>query len=674
MKKRFYPLLALLALAFALLIPKAAYASPAPMPTVFDLTALAALPDGYVGEGFFIHGDSGAGGNIIMIATPDAILLAGDSGGRPVVVTHAKDITLSPGTKITSEVNYPALVLYEDAIIRGQGEDIVIESKLSMSGLEAFGNVTIDGSIGSISATGATGGTGIYAVNDIIISGTVLAISGNTGIRSAAGNIIISGDVGNITGTDRNGILANQSVTIEGRTGNISGIASAIEAYLGNVTILGSTGAISGITIFDLGPPAHGIWANNGNITIGGEVESISATINGILAMNVTIGGTIGNISGGGNGIWALAGGGVVNFCEAWSVSGTESSGITGRNITISGTTGAISGGERGIVTSGGAASIITFSGNGPVGQITGGAGSDQTGGIVTAGSLIIKDNLMIYASSAVLSDLSSFDIFSPLIAAPGSRGILFEDDKATVYGNVTLSENLIIAEGYTLNIPGTSVLNIPNGVTLYNGGTVRNHGVIESWTNGFRGSGSLIGGAVRYRSNVANIIVTQEVSKKPEPPTPAKSLYTVNANFLNERSGPGTHFPLVGRLARGTVVEIIEFSPDGEWVLAHTGTWLAVMYLNHLSGPVRPLETEVSLGQVTAYAVNISPASRLFVRNAPGMNGRVVGTLRAGDIVRVTGISNGWAAINYTSSIPTAYVSAAYLWEIEEIAARRPQ
>ena len=55
---------------------------------------------------------------------------------------------------------------------------------------------------------------------------------------------------------------------------------------------------------------------------------------------------------------------------------------------------------------------------------------------------------------------------------SPSGEGIVFNGDEGTVYGNVTLQENLTIGKGESLNIPSGASLTIPEGTTLtVNGG-----------------------------------------------------------------------------------------------------------------------------------------------------------------------------------------------------------
>ena len=137
--------------------------------------------------------------------------------------------------------------------------------------------------------------------------------------------------------------------------------------------------------------------------------------------------------------------------------------------------------------------------------------------------------------------------------------------------------------------------------------------------------------------------------------------MYTVTASQLNERTGPGTQFPRVGVLPRGTLLEIKEISADGKWALAHTGTWLSMQYLSHLSGPTRPGETAI-VGTAGKMTVQIGVGSRLNVRSAASIASTIVGTLRRGDVVTVIATSGSWATIAYTREVPVAYVSLNYI------------
>lgn len=78
--------------------------------------------------------------------------------------------------------------------------------------------------------------------------------------------------------------------------------------------------------------------------------------------------------------------------------------------------------------------------------------------------------------------------------------GIIFTDDLSQVYGNQTLTSNLAVPSGRTLNIPGGTTLTINQGVTfrdagyINNDGSIENHGTLKKVdAGGYEGKGSLV-------------------------------------------------------------------------------------------------------------------------------------------------------------------------------------
>ncbi len=65
--------------------------------------------------------------------------------------------------------------------------------------------------------------------------------------------------------------------------------------------------------------------------------------------------------------------------------------------------------------------------------------------------------------------------------ATPSGTGIVFDGGTGTVYGSVTLQEDLEIGEGESLTIPNGTSLTIGNDATLTNEGTVTNSGTLTN-------------------------------------------------------------------------------------------------------------------------------------------------------------------------------------------------
>ena len=114
------------------------------------------------------------------------------------------------------------------------------------------------------------------------------------------------------------------------------------------------------------------------------------------------------------------------------------------------------------------------------------GAGIQYTFGSSSSGSgtpsLTVSGNAIVKASGGEggISDNSSTDI---QIGDDNnsSGGIVFNNGTGTVYGNVTLEENLTIGEGESLTILDGASLTIDSGATLTNEGTVTNSGTLTN-------------------------------------------------------------------------------------------------------------------------------------------------------------------------------------------------
>ena len=100
--------------------------------------------------------------------------------------------------------------------------------------------------------------------------------------------------------------------------------------------------------------------------------------------------------------------------------------------------------------------------------------GSSEATGATT--SLTVSDNAIVDAKTGGIkaSDPNPNDLSDQIVVGPGtgtSGGIVFDGKNGTVYGEVTLQEDLTIGEGETLTIPDGSSLNCNDKLT--NSGTI---------------------------------------------------------------------------------------------------------------------------------------------------------------------------------------------------------
>ena len=135
----------------------------------------------------------------------------------------------------------------------------------------------------------------------------------------------------------------------------------------------------------------------------------------------------------------------------------------------------------------------------------------------------------------------------------------------------------------------------------------------------------------------------------------------TVNADYLNIRSGKGTDTSIIGGLTQGSVVTILDNS-DANWVKIRTAGgiegYVAREYLTGAETPSEPTTPETP-SETTTATVN---ADVLNVRSGKGTDTSIVGTLQNGEIVTVLDNSDvGWVKIKTASGLE-GYVAREYL------------
>ena len=103
------------------------------------------------------------------------------------------------------------------------------------------------------------------------------------------------------------------------------------------------------------------------------------------------------------------------------------------------------------------------------------------TSSLTVSGNAVVdtRDSKILIASQASEVQVSA--------GSDGNGGIVFDGKSGTVYGDVTLQENLEIGKDETLTIPEDASLTVPDGTTLTNNGTinVESGGKLEGTTTG---------------------------------------------------------------------------------------------------------------------------------------------------------------------------------------------
>ena len=432
-------------------------------------------------------------------------------------------------------------------------------------GIYTSNSVTING--GDVTATGGNAvrdSYGIYASSFTINGGTVVATGGEAAVRysmgvRADGDITINDGVVTATGDTAPdfsyGMSTNGNFTMNG------GIVTATsgEAQLtygirgGTLTIKsGTLDATSGKTVQD----SVGIFAV-GDI----KIDGATVTAKG----GETIGDGWYNF-----GIRSHSGSVIITDGTVTATGGkangtgeeNHSAGIFVRtgSITVSGGTVTATGGEStgsGINYSAGLYAGVSVTVSGGTATATGGLAS--TGSTADAGGsygIIVEStgttaDVTIKGNSVVRANMTGEkgEDGTPISGQTTTKenGIIFENGVGTVYGDVTLQEDLTVAADETLTIPQDATLTIPTDVTLTNNGRIHNNGNLQV-------KGEITGNAVTGSGTIQG---SGQWPGKPEP-VPIPPTYAVTTT---ETTG-GTVTVSPTRASRGRTVTITA-TPD---------------------------------------------------------------------------------------------------------------
>ncbi len=149
--------------------------------------------------------------------------------------------------------------------------------------------------------------------------------------------------------------------------------------------------------------------------------------------------------------------------------------------------------------------------------------------------------------------------------------------------------------------------------------------------------------------------------------PTPSSTTYTVTADALNVRSGPGTTYGILRTVSQG---QEVTGTPDNSgWVKIADNEWVAASYLQ-ASAPStptpatdEPVATNPSVGVDLAslqYGDLVQVTSpRINVRTGPGTDYAVIGIVLQDEVLPVTGIStaDGWIQLGWGDWIAAQFV-----------------
>jgi hypothetical protein len=396
-----------------------------------------------------------------------APLLTITNGNYTISGTSTADrIVVAPGT-ISANVTFNGLNINVSSVSEACAFDMsdsavnltLTGSNVLKSGQNKAGIHTTSGSIlvitvastGSLNVTGGSSGAGIggkvgSALGAITIDGgTITAIGGSGGAGIGGGG----------GGYSKGTITINGGEVTATGNGNAAGIGGGTQGPGGTITINGgtvvATGSVSGAGIGGGGSVSNYSGGGGGTISIKGG--TVTAT-----------GGAAGAGIGGGSAFEGPGGGGGTISIEGGTVTATgggDAADIGGGSSLFG------NGGAGGTVTiKGGMVTATASSGVGiGGGRSTSGEGSNGAAGTITA----LSGNAVVFASS-----------IQPTLTAGdnATQAIVFNNNAGTMYGDVTLQQDVTIPSGKTLGFLNSSqILTIPGAVTLTNNGIINKNG-----------------------------------------------------------------------------------------------------------------------------------------------------------------------------------------------------
>ena len=126
----------------------------------------------------------------------------------------------------------------------------------------------------------------------------------------------------------------------------------------------------------------------------------------------------------------------------------------------------------------------LTTGGNGNVGIYYYWLGTNNAG----ISSLTVSGNAVVDTRNSQIMAQNKETVVQVGAGSDGNGGIVFNGKSGTVYGDVTLQEDLVIGNDETLTIGKDASLTVPDGKTLTNNGTinVESGGKLEGTTTGY--------------------------------------------------------------------------------------------------------------------------------------------------------------------------------------------
>ena len=463
-------------------------------------------------------------GGAVTINDGSVTATSGEAGGNSIGIYTSGSVTIEDGTVIATGESAAAASYGIDAVGTVTIENGTVNATSGKAGGNSVGiytlnSVTING--GDVTATAGDAVGSSYGINTANIStsiivngGTVTATSGEaygdscaifaesqTSASAASSSVTING--GTVTARAGNavgrgwyscgikieGFLTITDGTVIAVAGDAIGAGTKASCGIfsfknvaisdGDVTGIGGTGEYSwGIACNDILTIKGGTVVGKGGPLAGANIQ-YSAGINGMGKVEIS-GGTVTGTGG------DTEAGDSFGICTGDTTSyNVVTVSIKDATVTATGGTAA-SGNSSGISATNTIADVKVTIEDATVTTTGGTAGTGNSYGIRAettdtdkSAEVTINGNSVVRANMTGEEGVDGEPISGETIKQENS--IVFENGEGTVYGTVTLQENLTVDTGETLDIPQGATLNIPEGTTLTNRGTMTNNGTINN-------------------------------------------------------------------------------------------------------------------------------------------------------------------------------------------------
>ncbi|MGH4124279.1 MAG: SH3 domain-containing protein [Clostridium sp.] len=130
-------------------------------------------------------------------------------------------------------------------------------------------------------------------------------------------------------------------------------------------------------------------------------------------------------------------------------------------------------------------------------------------------------------------------------------------------------------------------------------------------------------------------------------------------ASILSVRSGAGTNYSILGNIKSGTKITITAKTNNFYKIAYGSKTgYISTQYVKITAKPVVVVKPPVVVPYETKYGV--TTASVLSVRSGAGTNYSILGSIKRGTEISITGKINNFYKITYNAK--TGYISAQYV------------